>query len=278
MQFWVREREQYALNCFAKNKDVLEIGTFDGGSAKEMIESGANSVTTIDIFNPEMIQTEEGRESFVEVYKTNPVTFETARNHLKAFDNCNMIIGDSQKVLPRLKSESYDLIFIDGDHSHEGSNTDFKNSINLLKPGGLLAFHDNTEKFPGVQKTIDAVRGHFDFREVFKVQSLIVFQKLSFFESKNKAVITYVNDKFNYPEIFERDFLFSLRNFGYYFGKVYLIYGGNNERFVRKMEKFHNVSVLKFSGFEHGEMYALEFSYNDNNRKFARIYKRFACS
>lgn len=38
--------------------------------------------------------------------------------------------------------EKYDLIFIDGDHSHEQSEKDFQNALNHLTEKGLIVMHD----------------------------------------------------------------------------------------------------------------------------------------
>jgi cephalosporin hydroxylase len=35
-----------------------------------------------------------------------------------------------------------DLLFLDGDHSYDGVRADFENYAPLVKPGGLIAFHD----------------------------------------------------------------------------------------------------------------------------------------
>jgi predicted O-methyltransferase YrrM len=37
---------------------------------------------------------------------------------------------------------SVDLLFLDGDHSYDGVRADFENYTPLVKPGGLIAFHD----------------------------------------------------------------------------------------------------------------------------------------
>lgn len=41
-----------------------------------------------------------------------------------------------------LKEESLDFLFIDGDHSYDGVKADHRNYSKLVKPGGLIAFHD----------------------------------------------------------------------------------------------------------------------------------------
>jgi predicted O-methyltransferase YrrM len=58
------------------------------------------------------------------------------------------ILGDShsQGVLDQVKAllhgESLDLLFIDGDHTYEGVMSDYEMYGPLVRPGGLIAFHD----------------------------------------------------------------------------------------------------------------------------------------
>jgi len=58
------------------------------------------------------------------------------------------IRADSQKVetVARVKrilgGEPLDFLFIDGDHSYSGVSTDFCLYAQLVKPGGIIAFHD----------------------------------------------------------------------------------------------------------------------------------------
>ena len=39
-------------------------------------------------------------------------------------------------------SRKIDFLFIDGDHTYEGIRADFENYSTLVRPGGLIAFHD----------------------------------------------------------------------------------------------------------------------------------------
>lgn len=50
----------------------------------------------------------------------------------------------SDRALPTLLKEnrSFDFIFIDGDHKFSGAFIDFHYAAQLLKPGGILVFHD----------------------------------------------------------------------------------------------------------------------------------------
>lgn len=63
----------------------------------------------------------------------------------------HLIRGDSHnestynRAVKALNGLLVDLLFIDGDHSYEGVKTDFLRYRNLVRPGGLIAFHDILE-------------------------------------------------------------------------------------------------------------------------------------
>lgn len=63
-----------------------------------------------------------------------------------------MLVGDSHEPSFRKKVESLlggrkvDFLFIDGDHTREGVAADFHDYRDLVRPGGIVAFHDIVEK------------------------------------------------------------------------------------------------------------------------------------
>ena len=65
--------------------------------------------------------------------------------------NVRLIVGDSQLTdYPDI--ESFDLLFIDGDHSYEGCKNDLENWFPKITPGGHIIFHDCYAE--GVQRCI----------------------------------------------------------------------------------------------------------------------------
>ena len=77
---------------------------------------------------------------------------------------------DQQTVrsLDRLRG-SVDLLFLDGDHSYDGVRADFENFAPLVKPGGLIAFHDvESTNHPAsqVDRLWAQLRDVYDVREI----------------------------------------------------------------------------------------------------------------
>lgn len=57
-------------------------------------------------------------------------------NHPNTIKKMNSILNGTQTV---------DVLFIDGDHSYQGVKSDFEHYQSLVRPGGLIVFHDIVE-------------------------------------------------------------------------------------------------------------------------------------
>ena len=57
--------------------------------------------------------------------------------------------------------KTFDLIFIDGDHSYESVINNFKLSLTMLAKGGRIVFHDALS-WTGVEKAMEEIA--FDYR------------------------------------------------------------------------------------------------------------------
>jgi hypothetical protein len=61
---------------------------------------------------------------------------------------CEILLGDSQdptmaaQLEDMLGGDPIDLLFIDADHTYEGVRADYETYSPLVRPGGLIAFHD----------------------------------------------------------------------------------------------------------------------------------------
>lgn len=68
------------------------------------------------------------------------------------------------RVADLVGDQRLDFLFIDGDHSYDGVKRDYEMYGPLVKPGGLIAFHD-IEYCPDVQKFWDEVKVGKRFQE-----------------------------------------------------------------------------------------------------------------
>lgn len=106
-----------------RSLDILEIGSFRGHSAVLWSEFG--NVTCVDDWE---------RPLHFGIFKRNV--------RLAKTDRIQWIQGRSVDVLPTLSARSFDLIYVDGDHSYEGCRGDLLESLRLLRPGGIVCGDD----------------------------------------------------------------------------------------------------------------------------------------
>jgi predicted O-methyltransferase YrrM len=122
----------------ARPRKLLEIGTSNGGTLFLFARVAAHDATIIGIDLPR---------------KHHPTGIPKWRLPLyKAFasrgQSVRMITHDSHspatlaKVKAILRGQEVDFLFIDGDHSYEGVESDFRMYSPLVRRGGLIAFHD----------------------------------------------------------------------------------------------------------------------------------------
>jgi predicted O-methyltransferase YrrM len=133
------------LNRFAEivasicPKRVLEIGTFQGGTLCILARLSAPDATIISIDLP-------GGKFGGGQSKLRSLLYHTLG---KLFQTIHLIRGDShsEEVAARVRNitQSLDVLFIDGDHTYEGVKHDFLSYSPLVRPGGIVAFHDIAE-------------------------------------------------------------------------------------------------------------------------------------
>ena len=132
-------------------KEVLEIGTYRGGTAYLFYKLLGANVTTIDISTP-MI--------------TRLVLSIVSCGKIRA------IRGDSHSydVFEKVSGKRYDMLFIDGDHSYEGVKKDFEMYLPLVRQNGLIVFHDIYSE-PGVAKFWSEARQKYLHYEIVNFSS-----------------------------------------------------------------------------------------------------------
>jgi len=104
-------------------KAAVEVGTGAGVSGLYLLGGMATDgvLTTVDV---EGENQRAAREAFTEA-GIAPSRF-------------RMINGPAAEVLPRLREDAYDLVFVDADKTAYGVY--FEQAVRLLRPGGVMAF------------------------------------------------------------------------------------------------------------------------------------------
>jgi len=142
----------------------LEIGSCTGVSASLMLEHPyPTSVTAVDPcvlpkthYNGERTQ-EETIRARLSTHSPNTCSL------TKPWD---LRVGFSPAAVPT--DQTFDIIFIDGDHSTEGVWNDYRATVDLLRPGGFLVFDDylDAQDSPEVKGAVDDIAKATSLRDV----------------------------------------------------------------------------------------------------------------
>lgn len=129
----------YSLARFLPALKAVEIGVDDGSTTRPLLLG----VAAVD----------------GHLWSVDPAPCQAARAYIAdsgladrwSFENMT-----SQEFATRCP-QPLDLVWIDGDHSAEGVRSDWQLYEPLVRPNGIIAFHDklNTREFPGIAKLID---------------------------------------------------------------------------------------------------------------------------
>lgn len=120
-----------------KPRTILEIGTARGGTLLLWASLASERVISCDI--ADMSEQEALYCALPPPDSNCKVTLLSGDSHTQSF---------KQRVVQELAGAPVDFLFIDGDHRLEGVTADYENYRDLVRPGGIIAFHDILEKQP----------------------------------------------------------------------------------------------------------------------------------
>jgi predicted O-methyltransferase YrrM len=106
-------------------RTILEIGTANGGTIFLLARAALPDATLVTVDLPAQGQ---------------PHGYPSWKEPIVRGDSHDL--GTVERVKAALDNELVDFLFIDADHSYDGVRNDFELYSPLVRPGGLVAFHD----------------------------------------------------------------------------------------------------------------------------------------
>lgn len=136
-----KEKELSGLIDLLKNRkltNVLEIGTAKGGTLLAWCKVATDDAHIISLDLPGGDFGGGYDSRYTALYRSygkrkQIISFLRGNSHEKT---------NFEKAKALLKNQQLDFLFIDGDHSYLGVKRDFNIYSNLVKKGGVIAFHD----------------------------------------------------------------------------------------------------------------------------------------
>jgi len=135
------------------NIQVLEIGSWVGASALSWaqglkLHNDVNgTITCIDAWKPffdRATQTADYVQK-MEMALSTETAYQLFSHNISTLPKsitCQHLRGQSDNLLPLLNDNTFDVIFIDGDHAYTPVLKDIKNSLRLVKDGGIICGDD----------------------------------------------------------------------------------------------------------------------------------------
>lgn len=163
--------EQYKT---LKARNVVEIGSLFGGTLWHWLQSiePGGKVSVVDM----LVSPADGR--YQQQYQChNTLWYEWAKAA-----NTNLWVSEQASnskfvidaIHERYRNDPVDFMFIDGDHHYESVKNDFENYIDLVRPGGIVGFHDiaipmDHPHYGGVKKFWEELKTQYKTEEYIEI-------------------------------------------------------------------------------------------------------------
>jgi len=174
--YWIKQDENYSELCIFEtrtemlsyycnkisNPVLLEIGVFKGDFLDYLVKNcRIGSVDAVDLF--------EGNTCSGDADGNNVVWYDVGKSYVELLEkykdmpNIKLHKGNSVDFLRGQEDNTYDIIYIDGDHSYNGVKQDLLNAYKKIKNGGYIMGHDyemnmakaKTVYHFGIKKAVD---------------------------------------------------------------------------------------------------------------------------
>ena len=168
------ETRDEMITIVPKNGVIAELGVFKGEFSKKIDEiCQPKELVLIDIWEGDSVYSGDvdgnHKDGKKEYYTANQVYNITVEN-TKDCKSKISIIKNKTDILRSYDGNTFDMIYIDADHSYEGVKRDLEISYKKVKNGGYIMGHDYEQNFKktknvynhGVKKAVDEFCINFD--------------------------------------------------------------------------------------------------------------------
>ena len=154
------------------NLNFLEIGSFQGRSTVWLLEN----ILTDDTSKITCIDTFEGSEEHITNFSEHIKNlYDVFMHNISKFKDKVIIKKNKSQIILKQLIETYDFIYIDGDHKASSVLEDAVLSFSLLKSGGIMIFDDYL--WFAMKKYIDNPKSAIDaFLEIYSDKINILFK------------------------------------------------------------------------------------------------------
>jgi hypothetical protein len=155
-------------------KTIVELGTHAGGSYNGFCQAVSMLGLQTRCY---AIDTWQG-DANAGPYKEN-VFLEISRYHDPLYSGFSTLLRTTfDSARPKFKSESIDLLHIDGLHTYEAVKHDYETWRDAVRPGGVVLFHDTDVRDRGfgvfrLWEELRSTHAHFEFHHGFGLGVLI---------------------------------------------------------------------------------------------------------
>lgn len=192
------KRYKYLFEIIRKNKckKIMEIGTWDGDHALEMIEEAKKyfSINEVEYYGFDLFELMDEGKYIEEVSKRPPVLVAVKEKLEKTDAKINLYKGNTKEILPKMINNLplMDFVFIDGGHSIETIKNDWKYVQQVMDEHTIVIFDDYWNRDDaGCKEIIGNIdRTEFDVRilpiqDKFKKEWGVL--KINFVQVKRKS-------------------------------------------------------------------------------------------
>jgi len=119
---------------------ICEIGVWKGQFADQLLLLQPRQLVLIDPFQGLVSSGDEHGNDVTDAYL--PLEYLKLNQKYKYNPKVTLLRGYSHELLPYFAKETFDVIYIDGDHSYQGVKRDLELARQLVKKDGFICGHD----------------------------------------------------------------------------------------------------------------------------------------